>query len=287
MPSPQLSVLDLSIVGRGSTPALALDQSRRLAQEVEGLGYHRYWVAEHHNMPGIASSSPPVLIAHLAAHTTTLRLGSGGVMLPNHSPLVVAEQFGMLEALHPGSDRPGPGTGAGHRRADGRRPAAHQPLRRRGGVPPPAGRAARLLQRHVPRRPPVQVDPRHPGPGLPAGRVAAGVEPLQRPAGRAPRPAVLVRPPLLGREHRGRGRGLPPVLRPLRRARPALRDAGRERAGGADARRGPLPGRPREAGDGPPAHGEPRRLPDARGRRDPRLLAPGGGRGGAAGAATT
>jgi len=100
--SPQLSVLDLSIVGRGSTPALALDQSRRLAQEVESLGYHRYWVAEHHNMPGIASSSPPVLIAHLAAHTTTLRLGSGGVMLPNHSPLVVAEQFGMLEALHPG-----------------------------------------------------------------------------------------------------------------------------------------------------------------------------------------
>jgi luciferase family oxidoreductase group 1 len=102
VPSPVLSVLDLSIVGRGSTPAVALDQSRRLALEVEALGYHRYWVAEHHNMPGIASSSPPVLIAHLAAHTTTLRLGSGGVMLPNHSPLVVAEQFGMLEALHPG-----------------------------------------------------------------------------------------------------------------------------------------------------------------------------------------
>lgn len=102
MTAPVLSVLDLSIVGRGSTPSDALDSSRRLAQEVERLGFHRYWVAEHHNMPGIASSSPPVLIAHLAAHTTTLRLGSGGVMLPNHSPLVVAEQFGMLEALHPG-----------------------------------------------------------------------------------------------------------------------------------------------------------------------------------------
>jgi luciferase family oxidoreductase group 1 len=99
---PKLSVLDLAIVGRGSTPALALDASRQLAQETERLGFTRYWVAEHHNMPGIASSSPPVLIAHLAAHTTTLRLGSGGVMLPNHSPLVVAEQFGMLEALHPG-----------------------------------------------------------------------------------------------------------------------------------------------------------------------------------------
>lgn len=98
----KLSVLDLSPVGSGTTPAQALAASTELAQEVERLGFHRYWVAEHHNMPGIASSSPPVLIAHLAAATSTIRLGSGGVMLPNHSPLVVAEQFGMLEALHPG-----------------------------------------------------------------------------------------------------------------------------------------------------------------------------------------
>ncbi len=102
VPAPILSVLDLAPVGSGTTPAQALANSVTLAQEVERLGYHRHWVAEHHNMPGIASSSPPVLIAHLAAHTTTLRLGSGGVMLPNHSPLAVAEQFGMLEALHPG-----------------------------------------------------------------------------------------------------------------------------------------------------------------------------------------
>jgi luciferase family oxidoreductase group 1 len=99
---PELSVLDLAPVGRGFTPADALATSLRLAREVERLGYHRLWVAEHHNMPGIASSAPAVLIAHLAAGTTTLRLGSGGVMLPNHSPLAVAEQFGMLEALHPG-----------------------------------------------------------------------------------------------------------------------------------------------------------------------------------------
>jgi luciferase family oxidoreductase group 1 len=98
---PRLSVLDLSPVGRGRTAADALAASLVLAQEVERLGFHRYWVAEHHNMPGIASSAPPVLIAHLAAGTSTIRLGSGGVMLPNHSPLVVAEQFGMLEALHP------------------------------------------------------------------------------------------------------------------------------------------------------------------------------------------
>jgi luciferase family oxidoreductase group 1 len=73
-----------------------------LAQHVERLGYLRHWVAEHHNMPGIASSAPAVLIAHLADVTTTLRVGAGGVMLPNHQPLVIAEQFGMLEALHPG-----------------------------------------------------------------------------------------------------------------------------------------------------------------------------------------
>lgn len=95
-------MLDLSPVGVDITPSDALRTSTRLAQLAERSGYHRYWVAEHHGMPGIASSSPAVLLAHLAAHTSTLRLGSGGVMLPNHAPLVVAEQFGMLAALHPG-----------------------------------------------------------------------------------------------------------------------------------------------------------------------------------------
>jgi luciferase family oxidoreductase group 1 len=97
-----LSVLDLAPVTAGSTPAEALANSTGLAQHAEGLGYHRMWVAEHHNMISIASSSPAVLIAHLAAHTQTMRLGSGGVMLPNHAALAIAEQFGMLEALHPG-----------------------------------------------------------------------------------------------------------------------------------------------------------------------------------------
>ncbi|HEY3507162.1 MAG TPA: LLM class flavin-dependent oxidoreductase [Actinocatenispora sp.] len=98
----KLSVLDLAPVADGSTPAEALANSVDLIRLAERLGYHRYWVAEHHNMPGIASSSPPVLIAHLAAATERIRVGSGGVMLPNHAPLVVAEQFGMLSALHPG-----------------------------------------------------------------------------------------------------------------------------------------------------------------------------------------
>jgi luciferase family oxidoreductase group 1 len=100
-PAP-LSVLDLAPVATGSTVAAALWNSLDLARHVERLGYLRHWVAEHHNMPGIASSAPAVLIAHLAGVTSTLRVGSGGVMLPNHQPLVIAEQFGMLEALHPG-----------------------------------------------------------------------------------------------------------------------------------------------------------------------------------------
>src|ERR1700733_8461478 len=97
-----LSVLDLAPVAAGSTSGDALRQTTELAKRTEELGYRRFWVAEHHNMPSIASSAPAVLIAHLAAATSTIRLGSGGVRLPNHAPVVVAEQFGTLEALHPG-----------------------------------------------------------------------------------------------------------------------------------------------------------------------------------------
>ena len=97
-----LSVLDLAPVAEGTTPADALAAAVGYARAAEALGYRRYWVAEHHGMPGIASSAPAVLLAHVAGATSTIRLGSGGVMLPNHAPLVVAEQFGMLEALHPG-----------------------------------------------------------------------------------------------------------------------------------------------------------------------------------------
>ena len=97
-----LSVLELAPVTAGADTAQALQYTTELARRVEELGYRRIWVAEHHNMPAIASSSPAVLIAHLAAMTSTIRVGSGGVMLPNHAPLVVAEQFGTLASLHPG-----------------------------------------------------------------------------------------------------------------------------------------------------------------------------------------
>lgn len=98
----RLSVLDLAGVGVGVSLTEALAATTALAVRAEQLGYHRFWVAEHHGMPAVASAAPAVLLAHLGARTSTIRLGSGGVMLPNHAPMVVAEQFGTLAALYPG-----------------------------------------------------------------------------------------------------------------------------------------------------------------------------------------
>ncbi len=97
-----LSILDLATIGKGQTAADSFAGSVAMAQLAEELGYRRIWYAEHHNMSAIASSATSVLIAHVAAHTSRIRLGAGGVMLPNHSPLTIAEQFGTLETLHPG-----------------------------------------------------------------------------------------------------------------------------------------------------------------------------------------
>src|SRR3954467_15529217 len=98
----RLSILDLAFVPEGSTPGDALRNSLDLAQHAEEWGYERFWLAEHHNMPGIASAATAVAIGFVAAGTRTIRVGSGGIMLPNHSPLVIAEQFGTLETLYPG-----------------------------------------------------------------------------------------------------------------------------------------------------------------------------------------
>ncbi len=96
------SVLDLSPIPEGSTPAEALANTLDLARHAEALGYHRFWLAEHHNMPGIASAATAVVIGHVAGGTKTIRVGAGGIMLPNHAPLVIAEQFGTLATLYPG-----------------------------------------------------------------------------------------------------------------------------------------------------------------------------------------
>lgn len=119
-----ISVLDLSPIPDGSTASHALANTLALAQKAEHLGFHRYWLAEHHNMPGIASAATSVVIGHVAAGTNKIRVGSGGIMLPNHSPLVIAEQFGTLAALHP--DRIDLGLG----RAPGSDPLTARALRR-------------------------------------------------------------------------------------------------------------------------------------------------------------
>jgi luciferase family oxidoreductase group 1 len=123
-----LSVLDLSPVASGSTAAQALHNTVDLARLADSLGYTRYWIAEHHNMPMIASSAPEIMIGQVAAATSHTRVGSGGVMLPNHAPLMVAERFKVLEALFPGRIDLGLG------RAPGTDPATSYALRRRQGV---------------------------------------------------------------------------------------------------------------------------------------------------------
>src|SRR4051794_23651727 len=119
-----LSVLDLSPIVEGSAAADALRNTLDLAQHCERWGYRRYWLAEHHNMPGVASAATSVAIAHVAGGTSTIRVGAGGIMLPNHSPLLIAEQFGTLEALFPGRIDLGVG------RAPGSDPLTQRALRR-------------------------------------------------------------------------------------------------------------------------------------------------------------
>jgi luciferase family oxidoreductase group 1 len=120
----RLSILDLAPIGQGHTAGESFAASVALARRAEELGYYRVWYAEHHNMPSIASSATSVLIAHIGAHTRSIRLGAGGVMLPNHSPLVIAEQFGTLDAMYPGRIDLGLG------RAPGSDPTTQYALRR-------------------------------------------------------------------------------------------------------------------------------------------------------------
>jgi luciferase family oxidoreductase group 1 len=96
------SILDLSLIVEGGNAAQALHNTRDLAQHAETWGYRRFWVAEHHNAPGIACAATAVVIGHVASATSTIRVGAGGIMLPNHAPLIIAEQFGTLESLYPG-----------------------------------------------------------------------------------------------------------------------------------------------------------------------------------------
>lgn len=182
------SVLDLAPIPEGSSAKEAFTHSLDLARLAEKRGYHRYWLAEHHNMTGIASAATSVLIGYLAANTTTLHLGSGGVMLPNHSPLVIAEQFGTLNTLYPG-------------RIDlglGRAPGSDQPtmraLRRHmsGDIDNFPRDVAELVDWFDARDPNPHVRPvsrlRRADPGL-----VIRLQPVQRTAGSPARPAICLR----------------------------------------------------------------------------------------------
>lgn len=142
-----LAVLDLVPYRQGGTIADAFRASRELAQHVERLGYRRFWIAEHHNLEGIASAATVVVMAHILDHTRTIRVGSGGIMLPNHAPLVVAEQIGTLESLHPGRVDLGLG------RAPGTDPQTMRALRRHSTGADFDANVAELLSYFAPARP--------------------------------------------------------------------------------------------------------------------------------------
>jgi luciferase family oxidoreductase group 1 len=134
-----LSVLDLSPIVLGADARTALRNTLDLAQHCECWGYHRYWLAEHHNMPGVASAATSVAIAHVAGGTSRIRVGAGGIMLPNHSPMVIAEQFGTLDALFPGRIDLGVG------RAPGSDPRTAQASQRRRQLSKRRDRAAGVV----------------------------------------------------------------------------------------------------------------------------------------------
>jgi luciferase family oxidoreductase group 1 len=142
-----LSILDLATYAQGGTVVDAFETSRQLAQAAERWGYNRYWIAEHHNLEGVGSSATVVLMAHIADHTKTIRIGSGGIMLPNHAPLVVAEQVGTLDALFPGRIDLGLG------RAPGTDPITMRALRRGGRGEEFDVQVAELLSYFAPEQP--------------------------------------------------------------------------------------------------------------------------------------
>ena len=190
----RLSVLDQSPISEGSTGAEALRNTIDLAQLADGLGYHRYWVAEHHGGPMLASASPEALIGPIAAATSEIRVGSGGVMLPHYSPLKVAETFTILAALFPGRIDLGLGRAAG---TDPMTTFALQRDRRQAApddFPQQLGRAARLLRGLAARRPSVRAAGGHAsGTTRATGAVAARLVAAERDLGRPARAAVRVR----------------------------------------------------------------------------------------------
>ena len=214
------SVLDLVPVTEGSDARRAFANMVELAQLAERLGYRRYWLAEHHNMPGIASAATAVLIGHVAGATSTIRVGAGGIMLPNHAPLQVAEQFGTLATLYSGADRPRARAGARHGRGGDACARAVLPGSR--GVPGRRDRAAAVLRAGAIG----STGARGAGSRGRGGGVDPGLEPVRRAARRAARVALCVRVALRPRPAGAGACGVSPDVPDVAAARAAAGDAG-------------------------------------------------------------
>ena len=215
---PAFSILDLAPVPEGATPGDALRRSLELAQHAERWGYSRFWLAEHHNMIGIASAATAVVIGYVAGGTERIRVGSGGIMLPNHSPLVIAEQFGTLAALYPGRIDLGLGRAPGTDQRTLARAAA-RPRRRR---PFPAGRAGAAGAAR-----PAAAGPAHPGRARrrhSSADVDPRLQPVRRAARRRARPALRLRLAFRARRADAGAADLSRAVPALGAAEPALCD---------------------------------------------------------------
>ena len=208
-----LSVLDLAPIVEGGDAAQSFRNSLDLAQHAERWDYQRFWLAEHHGMPGIASAATAVLIGHVAGGTSRIRVGAGGIMLPNHSPLVIAEQFGTLASLYPGPHRPRPGPRArlrpGHRARAAPQPAARTPTSFRR-----TWSSCRIIFPTQPRQQVRAV----PGTGAEGAAVDPRLEPVRRAAGGRARPAVRVRLALRAAADDAGDRAVPRALSSRRRS---------------------------------------------------------------------
>ena len=221
---PPLSLLDLAPIVKGGDAAAALRNTRDLAQHAERWGYHRFWLAEHHNMPGIASAATSVVISHVAAATSTIRVGAGGIMLPNHAPLIVAEQFGTLEALYPGRIDLGLGRAPGTDMATAR--ALRRDLANRADSFPDD--VLELLS-YFGNAPPGQRVRAIPGAGLDVPVWIFGLESLWRPGRRPLRAPLRIRFPLCAGRSRSGIANVPPAVSPIRAVAAAPRHAGAKR----------------------------------------------------------
>ena len=211
-----LSVLDLSPVTTAIPPAAALNNTLDLARFADRLGFTRYWLAEHHNLPTIASSAPDIMIGQVAAVTANMRIGSGGVMLPNHAPLMVMERFKVLEALVPGPDRSRAGPRARHgpdHLAGAAAAAGH--VERAGRFPRPLPGDDAVREQRLPGEPPVLESGRHADRRAAAADLAARLQRLFGRAGRGGRRGILVCAPLLGLSARRADAELPHPVQAL------------------------------------------------------------------------